>query len=108
MEFFDNKTGIKYQIARVSFELKLNWDDAISVCNKLGDGWKLPTITELEIIYKQFYENGEHDLKEGTYWSSTEENEELAFNYIFYGKGYSSKSYKDYCFYVRPVRIIAV
>jgi hypothetical protein len=64
--------------------------------------------TELEIIYKQFYKNGHHDLKEGTYWSSTEENEGLALNYIFYGKGYSTSSFKDYCFYVRPIRIIAV
>jgi hypothetical protein len=108
MEFTDNKTGIKYQISKVSFELKLNWGEAISVCNNLGDGWKLPTITELEIIYKQFFKNGEHDLKEGSYWSSNEENEDLALYYIFYGQGFSAKCYKDYPLYVRPIRIEAV
>ncbi len=108
MEFIDEKTGVRYQIAKVSFELKLNWHEATSVCDKLGNGWKLPTISELETIYKQFFKNGKHDLKEGTYWSSNEENEEIALNYLFIGQGYSVPSYKDYCFYVLPIRITAV
>ncbi len=30
----------------------MNWDDAKEACENLGDGWRLPTKDELNILYK--------------------------------------------------------
>jgi hypothetical protein len=57
-----------------SFEFTMA--EAISSCLKLGDGWRLPTKEELEIISKNLYAIG--NFKNGTYWSSTEDKSKMA------------------------------
>lgn len=47
--------SIKYknlEIAQFNFPKEMTWDDANKACTQLGDGWRLPTIEELKIIYK--------------------------------------------------------
>lgn len=45
-------------IPAISFEIAaddlgvMTWPDAIAAANKFGDGWRLPTIKELQIIYE--------------------------------------------------------
>jgi hypothetical protein len=51
--------------------------EAISSCSKLGDGWRLPTKEELEIISKNSDSIGNFK-NNGTYWSSTEDNSKMA------------------------------
>jgi hypothetical protein len=40
------------KIAQFDFENKMNQRDAIEQCNKFGNGWRLPTFIELQILYK--------------------------------------------------------
>jgi hypothetical protein len=58
-----------------------NWNDAIELCSKLGDGWRLPTILELQLMYenRKLIDN----LKNTAYWSSTEYNAATAWNFTF-------------------------
>ena len=37
---------------------EMNWDDAMKACADLGDGWRLPTKDELNILYKNKYKIG--------------------------------------------------
>ena len=40
------------EIAQFDFSKVMNYDDAISACEQLGKGWRLPTKDELIVIYK--------------------------------------------------------
>ena len=48
----------------------MNWGDAERACESLGDGWRLPTKDELNILFKGKDVIG--GFKDGPYWSSTE------------------------------------
>lgn len=47
---------------------KMNWHVAVKVCSELGDGWRLPTKEELNLIYinRELINN----LSAEDYWSS--------------------------------------
>jgi hypothetical protein len=57
----------------------LSWDDAMKACADLGDGWRLPTKYELNLLYENKEKIGglhiihrsDRDIY-GWYWSSTE------------------------------------
>ena len=82
-----------------------NWNDAIELCNKLGDGWRLPTILELQLMY----ENKDYigNLKDTVYWSSTEYFANGAWPFNF-GFGYPDYGLKNSTYYVRAVRSITI
>jgi hypothetical protein len=40
-------TGAKMQVANKDFSDQMTWNKAIDACEKLGSGWRLPTIEEL-------------------------------------------------------------
>jgi len=56
------------EIAQYDFPNQMNWDEAQKACASLGNGWRLPTKYELEILNKN--KNG--GFTNGGYWSSTE------------------------------------
>lgn len=65
------------EVAEFDFPTKLNWNDSKIACSKLGKGWRLPTIQELELIYnsnkkmKMNLKDGRSDEKYADeYWSS--------------------------------------
>jgi hypothetical protein len=80
-----------------------NWNDAIGLCTKLGDGWRLPTILELQLMYQNKKLIG--NLRDTSYWSSTEYSASFAWYFNFYD-GYTSNNYKNNAYYVRAVRSI--
>jgi hypothetical protein len=47
----------------------MNWDDATKACADLGEGWRLPTKDELNVLYENKDEIGGYSPR--TYWSST-------------------------------------
>ncbi len=49
---------------------EMTWEEAKKACEKLGDGWRLPTIEELKFIYVNRDKLGV--FKQHIYWSSTE------------------------------------
>lgn len=60
----------KLQIASNDFPEKLDWNDAKKACSILGNGWRLPTKDELNIIYQNKDKIG--GFADSDYWSSTE------------------------------------
>ena len=51
---------------------KMTWEDAKKACADLGDGWRLPTKDELNMMYENKDKMGGFGY--GYYWSSTEYN----------------------------------
>jgi hypothetical protein len=47
----------------------MNWNDAEKACEILGDGWRLPTIEQLNILYQNKVAIG--GFASDFYWSST-------------------------------------
>jgi hypothetical protein len=62
------------EVAEFDFPTKLNWNDSKIACSKLGKGWRLPTVQELELIYnanKKMKMNFKpSDGFDDQYWSS--------------------------------------
>ena len=49
------KNGSILQVAEFDFHSKMNYYDAKNACKALGDGWRLPTTVEAELIYKELH-----------------------------------------------------
>ena len=100
-------TGERLQVAENDFEEKMNWQQAKIACNELENGWRLPTKTELELMYSELYERGNGNFKTDneSYWSGSEGNDNDAWFFGFdVGFAYYASVYNTY--YVRAVRII--
>jgi regulator of replication initiation timing len=104
---------------------KMEWDDAKRACADLGDGWRLPTRNELNILYInkdkiggfedyggwssadiENYLNGPVYTTDFGYWSSTEYEED---SYAVWGRLFSDGDdrddfLKDTDYFVRAVR----
>lgn len=81
------------------------WGEAKKACEKLGDGWRLPTIEELKFIYVNRDKLG--NFKADIYWSSTEHVDDGAWYVDFrdgradFGTSFSTEYYSGS---VRAVR----
>ena len=42
----------QFEVAENDFEETMVWGDANDACKKLGEGWRLPTLSELNIMYQ--------------------------------------------------------
>jgi len=80
---------------------EMTWDDANKACEKLGEGWRLPTIDELQKIYK--LKNKIGGFKDDRYWSSTEGTNDNTKHKAF-GIGRTNPNDKNPINYVRAVR----
>ena len=85
------------------------WDDAKKWCADLGYCWKLPTIDELLVIYRNkavinsaLKTNGYTMLGEWHYWSS-EISDEFCAWYVTMSDGHTLDPYKSDSNYVRAV-----
>ena len=94
----------------ISFEVypddlgEMNWEDAMKACADLGDGWRLPTKDELNVLYENKDKIG--GFSPSVYWSSTE-GKISSFAWIQKmrrGGGAYGNGTKDYNYYVRAVR----
>lgn len=83
---------------------KMTWHEAVEKVKELGDGWRLPTLTELHIIW----DSKNKDLfKKEWYWSSSEASSYYAWEFLFEG-GNNNDYNKDYYSYVRAVRDLTI
>jgi hypothetical protein len=80
---------------------EMEWDDAMKACAALGDGWRLPTKEEFNILYQNKDKIGGFD--KNYYWSSAEYDDGSA-RYFYFGNGNASHSSKYTTYYVRAVR----
>lgn len=110
----------RLEFAQFDFPNEMNWFDAKIACAKLGDGWRLPFIHELNLLYAFKNKIGGFADKKGSYhnyyWSSTEaQNSDTCFYawYVDLKNGdkaghyeYGKQEYNDKhnAFYVRAVR----
>ena len=83
---------------------KMTWDEAVQKVSELGDGWRLPTITELQLIWESDYKEL---LKKESYWSSSENGYDVAWEFSF-GNGNTYYASKNYNYYVRAVRTLTI
>ena len=60
----------------------MSWDDAKKACADLGDGWRLPTKDELNVLYENKDEIGGF-ADSLYYWSSTEDDNNDAWIQLF-------------------------
>jgi len=97
------KESLHFEVYSENLE-KCSWNDAIELCNKLGNGWRLPTIAELQLMYQNRNNIG---LNDDYYWSSTEYNANNAWIFSF-NVGYTNNCLKSYTSYVRAVRSITL
>ena len=56
----------------------MEWPEANEACKKLENGWRLPSLEELEILHKNRKEIG--GFVEDHYWSSTESKDPKILN----------------------------
>jgi len=70
------------EVAQHDFPNSMNWDDAKVACAKIGEGWKLPTKDELNLLYQNKDKIG--DFADYDYWSSTENSTNYAWLQSFY------------------------
>jgi hypothetical protein len=89
------------EVAQFDFQSKMNWTDAKNSCIMLGEGWRLPTKEELNIIYMNISKIG--DVSEDGYWTSTENGSDKAWRqYLTTGGQYTDVKYGSG--YVRAVK----
>jgi hypothetical protein len=86
------------EVAQHDFPNRMTGDDAKAACAKLGEGWRLPTKDELNLLYENKGQIGH--LGYWRFWSSTESRTEtngiLAFEQDFSeGSKYSGHQYHD-------------
>lgn len=91
------------EVAPFDLPEKFNWEDAQSVCNNIGEGWKLPSKDQLNILYQNKDKIGGFDSI--IYWSSTEHVKNSAWLQYF-NSGNQLSTNKNDKFSVRPVRVI--
>ena len=90
------------EIAQYDFPEQMNWEDAKKACAELGEGWELPSLEKLNILYQNKDAIRGRGFAIGYYWSSTEyyNNTALIMNFGG-GPGYENKNKAAY---VRAVR----
>lgn len=106
-------------VAEYDFPEAMNWDDAKKSCRALGNGWRLPTKTELNILYNNRRKLGKVSDWEGYWtssavpsrlwdpkWTAAEIGEGIAWRQYFTSgiQGYASMS-NDKCV-VRAVKLL--
>jgi hypothetical protein len=103
------KNGSILQVAEFDFHFEMNYYEAKNACKVLDDGWRLPTISEAELIYKQLHlkRKGNFEKKGvyewyGSYWC---EKDSYGLSQVFSFKdGYAMGNAEAYKGYVRVVR----
>ena len=90
------------EVAQYDFPNQMNWVDAKKACESLGDGWRLPTIIELNILYQNKDRIG--GFSTNYYWSSTEADYTRAGNIDFNTGMQYDMTMKEATRYVRAVR----
>jgi len=93
-----NRT-INIEIHPEKSESKLTWNEAQEYCKSLGEGWRLPTISEMFYLYE------DKVITDAAYWSSTEYGTSLAWFFLF-SNGTAGNYGKDTAYGVRAVRDI--
>jgi len=91
----------KIEVAGVDFDHLMVWDQAVAACKELGDGWRLPTPEEQQLMYKNKDSLGK--FTSDLYWNSFEADMMNAGTFNFF-KGKEGQFSKIYDARARAVR----
>ncbi|MBM3186589.1 MAG: hypothetical protein FJZ67_09825 [Bacteroidetes bacterium] len=82
---------------------KMSYYDAVLECTKFPDGWRLPTMGELRMMFNMLYIKGKGNFNPVYYWSGDSFDELHAKAFAFSpGTGTLSKEVK------LPIRLVKV
>ena len=100
------ENGTTIQIAENDFDTQYDWTTALSMCQALGEGWRLPTIYEIEHIFanNEMFDFANYGF--WAYWTREEINGEQAFGFSGL-EGIIIQESKNERFYVRAVKTIS-
>jgi hypothetical protein len=97
--------GTIIEVALTDFNTQYDWVNAKLMCQGMGEGWRLPTIYEIEQIFDNSTLFDFANYGFWAYWTSKEINEVQAF--AFSGnEGIIIEESKNEKFYVRAVRTV--
>ena len=92
------------EVAQRDFPNRMEWNAAVKACSDLGNGWRLPTRDELNLLYVNREKIGY--FANNDYWSSTEVDADNAWRQYFNG-GFQATLFKVRGFAnVRAVRTV--
>ena len=96
------------EVAQYDFPKEMNWEDAKIFCADLGEGWKLPSRKELNILYQNKYKIG--GFGQDFYWSSTDLDTNTAWIQDFFlgSQQFSANKVNGYKYVAVNVRAIRV
>lgn len=97
------QNGTSIQIAKNDFSDLCDWSSAKLKCEEIGEGWRLPTISELEEIFKKKESFNFANYGYWSYWSGDDFNSEKA-NAFSGVEGNIIQEFKNENFYVRAVK----
>lgn len=97
---YKQKETLPFEIADKFTEKHLYWDKAVEYVKTLGDGWRLPTKDELDLIYES-----ENDFEQDNYWSNSQWGTYDSWKQNF-ADGEQDYKYKTANFYVRAIKDI--
>jgi hypothetical protein len=91
------------EVAQNDFPNRMEWNNAVKACSELGNGWRLPTKNELNLMYGNRVKIGR--FANNDYWSSTEEDSDNAWRQYFNGGSQALLFKKRGFANVRAVRV---
>ena len=97
--------GTIIEVALTDFNTQYDWVNAKLMCQEMGEGWRLPTIYEIEHIFEnnEIFDFANYGY--WTYWTSEEINGEQAYGFCGV-EGNIVQGFKAESAYVRAVRTI--
>jgi hypothetical protein len=104
LEITNNISGERLQVAPNDFGDRYKLYDAVKACDKLGSGWRLPTIEELRIMYKELHIKKKGMFKEYSYLGITKADIVEASVFDFKDGDEYEYIHSSYGYLVRPIR----
>lgn len=107
--FYAGRAGGEVYFASNNIPGGLTWPEALEACQKKGDGWALPTLEQLHLLYRHsdeldLYGLGVEPTSGNWYWSASSYDKDNAWRERFYD-GHQLYTKKRYAARARCVRV---
>lgn len=103
--FYVDHSGQKGLICQTRDVGSMDWHDAVYMCDNLGDGWRLPTKDELNLMFENLHQRGRGGFSNDFYWSSSDFGHQTDVWDQDFSDGFQNFDGKEgYNEYVRAVR----
>ena len=95
--------GPYFQVTDDDFPEGVDWEVALNVCSSLGDGWRLPTIEELQGMYL-LHKEDKQNYQNRTYWSRNRGNSMTPWDMNFINGSVTFNGFRGKKNQIRAVR----